>query len=72
MPKKLDIFAEVKPYTESHAIASIQKNGRQYGCTWAIHKDEEGNFVYPTTEEVLEAYKEDPRSFDPYNVRRGY
>jgi len=72
MPKKTDIFAEVKHLNDHHAAAIVQKNGRQYGCEWAIYKDEEGNFVYPTTEEVLEAYHENPRDFWPYNSARGY
>ena len=58
------LTVRVTNYTDTHCLAIVEKRGRQYTAVWALPK--------PTETEVIEAYTQNPRWFEPYNVRRGY
>ena len=60
------------PYSEDHSLCSLQTRGYQYSCTWANVRNEKGELISPNENEVLEAWEENPKSFDRYSVKRGY
>jgi hypothetical protein len=67
-----NLQVEIKNYNQSHAIVSIIHRGRQYGTLWAKETDSEGVLLSPTIKQAEIAFKDDRKSFEPYNVQRGF
>lgn len=63
---------EIKDYNKTHAIVSIVHRGKQYGTLWAKETNSDGVLISPTVKQAQEAFKEDKRNFDPYNIYRGF
>ncbi|MFB0831528.1 hypothetical protein ACEU2D_18235 [Brevibacillus laterosporus] len=64
---KTDIVLRKHAYSEEHIACIVTtKKGYSYGCSWTIERDEEGQIVSPTKNQVEEAWRTDRSNFVPY------
>ncbi|MCR8994606.1 hypothetical protein [Brevibacillus laterosporus] len=64
---KTDIVLRKHTYSEEHIACIVTtKRGYSYGCSWIIERDDEGQIVSSTKNQVEEAWKTDRSNFVPY------
>ncbi|RKJ75065.1 DUF4028 domain-containing protein [Butyricicoccus sp. 1XD8-22] len=59
---------EIKYLIPTHMLCIVTtRKGYSYACTWAIERDEKGEIISPTIEQVEEAWRNNRQSFSKYN-----
>ena len=54
-------------YGSNHSLGIVQTLKYEYACCFATERNSDGTIIYPTTQDVKEAWKKNKRDFISYN-----